>query len=396
MTHHTADPLISVITPCCQHGRFLPAAIESVLSQSRPDVEMLIVDDGSTDNTGEVIETYRKRYPGRVIGLRSERVGQSRARDLAGQEARGRYWVLLDADDMLEPRMVERCLAVFAKEDKVDAVVGNAWVVNEPATRVLTALRHGRIPGWPAVLWANPIGANASVMLRADSVRGVGGLAVQGLSGVEDWDLWTRMIRCGLRFVNIPYYVMRYRQNSGSYSRRALDMLTAKFSLFEICARDDPRLRGRPNVGPPIDAAFHARLRNNGVFHALGIVVARGEPLAQWQEIADHLAPTGLVAEECTRAFVNGLWHGSVMLSYDVRPRVRSGADAIRDVLRRRLPEAAAGEVSRALTAAGMKLRDPEWKKMLKSAWGLVVGQRLAVSAALARRRLRSRPADMR
>src|SRR5687768_14974485 len=100
--------LISVVIPCYNRARFLPEAVETVLDQTYPNSEIVVVDDGSTDNTAEVV----KGYP-RVRYLRQHQQGPSAARNTGLRACRGQYVVFLDADDRLLPNHCEISLRAF-------------------------------------------------------------------------------------------------------------------------------------------------------------------------------------------------------------------------------------------------------------------------------------------
>src|SRR5215211_9350661 len=100
--------LVSVVIPCYNQAHFLGEAIESVLSQSYRNFEILVVDDGSTDNTSEVASRYE-----RVRIVRQENRGLSGARNRGLREAKGEYVVFLDADDRLLPGALEASLGCF-------------------------------------------------------------------------------------------------------------------------------------------------------------------------------------------------------------------------------------------------------------------------------------------
>src|SRR5918994_3621037 len=99
----TGAALVTVVIPCYNQAHFLGEAIESVLSQSYPNFEILVVDDGSTDDTSEVAG----RYPQQVRLIRQENRGLAGARNTGIGHARGEYLVFLDADDRLLPEALE-------------------------------------------------------------------------------------------------------------------------------------------------------------------------------------------------------------------------------------------------------------------------------------------------
>ncbi len=102
------SPLLSVIIPAYNYARVLPRAVESILSQAGADVELWVIDDGSSDDTQAVFETLIARYGGRFQGVRQENAGPSAARNHGVRLAGGHYILLLDADDELVPGMLPR------------------------------------------------------------------------------------------------------------------------------------------------------------------------------------------------------------------------------------------------------------------------------------------------
>ena len=114
------QPLVSVVIPCFNHGRFLPEAIESVLAQTYPWIEILVVDDGSTDNTREVAAQYpHVRY------VYQHNQGLSAARNTGIRHSTGDFLVFLDADDLLYPGAIA-CNVGYMQEQQDAAFVSGA------------------------------------------------------------------------------------------------------------------------------------------------------------------------------------------------------------------------------------------------------------------------------
>ena len=142
-------PRVSVVTIFLDSERFLQEAIESVLAQSSTDWELLLIDDGSTDGSTALAQTYAAQYPGRVRyfdhpGHRN--VGKSTSRNLGIREARGEYVTFLDADDVLLPDKLERQTRLLAAHPEAAMVYGRteywfSW------TGELRARRRDFIPG---------------------------------------------------------------------------------------------------------------------------------------------------------------------------------------------------------------------------------------------------------
>jgi glycosyltransferase involved in cell wall biosynthesis len=121
------SPLVSVVIPCFNHGRYLSEAVQSALGQTYPSVEVVVVDDGSSDNTAEVAQSFPEvRYLLRARG------GLAAARNAGLQASQGAYLVFLDADDRLLPNAVEVGLAAFAQRPHCGFVYGaHRWITIE-------------------------------------------------------------------------------------------------------------------------------------------------------------------------------------------------------------------------------------------------------------------------
>src|SRR5215212_6403385 len=131
MTQRWRDgqPLVTVVIPCYNQAHFLGEAIESVLSQSYPHGELIVVDDGSTDETSEVAS----RYEGARL-IRQENRGLAGARNRGLGEAKGEYVVFLDADDRLLPGALEASLGCFEAHPECAFVSGTSRPIAEDGT----------------------------------------------------------------------------------------------------------------------------------------------------------------------------------------------------------------------------------------------------------------------
>lgn len=302
----TPPPRISVLTPCWNHGAAVGRAIESVLAQDGADWEIVLIDDGSTDDSGAVLEGWAARHPGHIRALRQENRGQAHARQAGLSQAHGEFIVQLDADDWLEPGMFARCLAAFERDPAAETVVGDAWRVHAVGGRERRErFNQARIVGWPEVLEYNPYGALGAIMTRRAAIERVGGLCVEGVPGCEDWDLWVRQTRAGLRFVSLGEPVACYRQAETAWSRRAEVMLEGALNVLDRAGRPDPRLEGRA-AASPIDGAEVDRLANLQVFHALGLACGAGAGSAVRRALLGRCRPGPIDPDEATERFVWG------------------------------------------------------------------------------------------
>ncbi len=226
-------PLVSVVVPNYNYGRFLPRALESVFAQTYSDVEVLVVDDGSTDDSLEVM----RRYDGRIRSISQPNGGVSRARNLGVRESRGELIAFLDSDDWwLEEKLAKEVALLesggfgmvytglrFVSEDGdvrgeiTDGLSG--WVLKELA--LLTK------PGVPA--------SGSSALIRRECFDEVGPFD-PALSTSADWDLWRR-IACRYAIGMVREPLTSYRLHPASMHRDVelfeRDMLFAFQKMFE-------------------------------------------------------------------------------------------------------------------------------------------------------------------
>lgn len=197
-------PLVSIVIPCYNQSHFLGEAIKSLLNQTYGNIEIIVVDDGSSDRTREVALGFSDvRY------IRQRNQGLSAARNTGIGKGRGRYMVFLDADDRLLPSAIESGLNCFRKHEDCAFVFGTHTYIKSdgssyqfteiPKTElnlILAQLRREGINGdhYCALLHGNYIGMHASVMYRRDLLEYFGGFDTS-LNACEDYDLYLRITK---------------------------------------------------------------------------------------------------------------------------------------------------------------------------------------------------------
>jgi glycosyltransferase involved in cell wall biosynthesis len=182
-------PLVSIIIPCYRQGRFLGEAIESVLNQTHHNHEIIVVDDGSPDNTSQIA----LRYAG-VRLIRQENQGLSAARNGGIRESHGEFLVFLDADDRLLPRALESGLTCMAQRPESELVFGRYRVIIEDGSPsgVISDLCAGDL--YLGLLARNCIGPVAPVMFRREVFDKAGGFNTS-ISAASDYDIYLRIAR---------------------------------------------------------------------------------------------------------------------------------------------------------------------------------------------------------
>jgi glycosyltransferase involved in cell wall biosynthesis len=207
-------PLVSIVVPVFEpHPRFFRQAIESLLAQTVTGLEVIVVEDPSARSGKEMlagIDDDRLRY-----FVNSERTSLPRQHNRALAETRGQFICRFDADDVCEPRRVERELAFLRSHPDVD-VVGSALTVIDEHDAVVGQRRypagHGEILA--AMHRFNPV-ANSSVMFRREVYERFGGWRDSELPA-QDYEWYSRLAAGGVRFANLPEPLVRYRLHGES------------------------------------------------------------------------------------------------------------------------------------------------------------------------------------
>jgi glycosyltransferase involved in cell wall biosynthesis len=237
--------VISCVMAAYNTAGTILAAVESVLGQTWTDLELIIVDDGSTDETWSVLAGIRDA---RVVMLRQPHSGPSTARNRALAQARGEFVASIDADDIWLPRKLE--LQARALRERTDAAVAYGWTdcVDadlRPAGTDERPTFEGNV--LEALLCRNFIFCGSNTLIRRAALQEVGGFD-ETLEAAEDWELHTRLA-AGHAFVAVPEVVVWYRRSPRSLSSRfwlmERNFLAASGKVFAAVAPDLRRLEGR-------------------------------------------------------------------------------------------------------------------------------------------------------
>jgi glycosyltransferase involved in cell wall biosynthesis len=208
----TSNELISVMIGAYNAGPYLGEAIDSVFAQTHRPLELIVVDDGSEDGTGEVAQKYGER----LHYVRQERGGSGAARNRAAELARGDYFAFLDADDRFTPNKLELQLAALCADPQLDMVFGHVreFVSPELAPDIRAQIRE------PSVVapWLAP---NLMLARRASFDR-VGPFATDLRVGVTvDW--FARAQEARLTSLVLPEVVLERRLHAGNNGIRERD-----------------------------------------------------------------------------------------------------------------------------------------------------------------------------
>jgi glycosyltransferase involved in cell wall biosynthesis len=203
---------VSVVIPCFNHGEFLPEAVASAANLRECDIELVVVDDGSTDERTRM-EMDRLAVTDGIRVIRQGNKGLAAARNAGIQASRGEYILPLDADNRLRPG-IEQGIRILESNPQVGVVYGDAEYFGASKGRsIVGRFEVGRL------LFQNYIDACA-LYRRAVWEQNGGYDGTMPVQGFEDWDFWLGALERGWQFAYVPEVLFDYRQAAGSMITR--------------------------------------------------------------------------------------------------------------------------------------------------------------------------------
>jgi glycosyltransferase involved in cell wall biosynthesis len=260
-------PVVSVVIPCFNSLRYLPATVDSVLAQTHGDLEVVLVDDGGSDDlAGWVAGSDQER----VRLVRQDNAGPSAARNRGVAESRAELIAFLDSDDLWEPEFLERLLPRL--DDPAVGLVYSGWDVidadGRPNGRATVSTWEGDV--WERFVTRNPVACSGVVLPRSVFVD-VGGFEVNRDRfpiDVEDWELWVR-IAAAHRVAAVPEVLCHHRRHDANSSSNP-ESLDAAYRHF-------------------LDTVFAGVSAERAALRPLA--TARAEIILGWQSLADRRDP---------------------------------------------------------------------------------------------------------
>ena len=209
-------PKVSIVIPAYNAMRFLPQTVESALTQTWRDFELLVVDDGSSDDTRAWVAQH---LDARVRLVRQNHGGTARARNRGISEARGDYIAFLDADDLWNPTKLEKQVACLEARPDVGLVHTAIRYIDENGSEIGQVLRsEGNGDVWEQVVLHMLVRCGSTPLIRRACFSEVG-VFDPGLEFAEDWDMWIR-IAADFHFAVLDEPLVAYRQHRANITRR--------------------------------------------------------------------------------------------------------------------------------------------------------------------------------
>jgi glycosyltransferase involved in cell wall biosynthesis len=261
---------VSAVIPTYNRSALLVEAVESALAQRRPPDEILVIDDGSQDDTAARMATYGDR----VRYVRQANAGPSAARNHGFRLARGEFLALLDSDDLWTPDRLERQLEVLQRHPETDVVFGREvlfsagqadrdWNLHDPEVRRALRETNGPLAGALSLLVRENVVPTSTALFRRTLLERAG-LIDESLRQAEDWDLWLRFALAGARFAHVPAPLCRRRMHDSNLIHDQEARMQATLAVLE---------RHLPNLG---DLRPAAERRCSELAYDLGSLRLRG------------------------------------------------------------------------------------------------------------------------
>jgi glycosyltransferase involved in cell wall biosynthesis len=227
----SSKPIFSVLLPTYNHGCFLRESIESVLRQTESSFELIVVDNGSTDHTPDVLDAI---LDNRIVRLKvQDNAGPSPALNMAYEHSRGRYLCFFTGDDLMMPQKLAQQRAYLDSHTHVDVL--GTWI--ELADSSGTKISGHSMESWmnqnpdfnqtSTWIWNNPMAA-PTLVFRRSVFEKIGGFA-PSLMYIQDWDFLIRCHASGLNIECLPQTLLRYRVHTSNLSSQSSGRLTTEY-----------------------------------------------------------------------------------------------------------------------------------------------------------------------
>jgi glycosyltransferase involved in cell wall biosynthesis len=222
------SPEISVIIPAYNQAEYVSQAIQSVLAQTNPNFELVVVNDGSTDETLQILSKFQDQ---RIRVISQPNRGLAAARNTGIRESTAPLIALLDSDDCFMPDKLAVQSEYLLQHPEIGMVGGGIQIVNHKGKILKKINKEPDSLNLLGFLFANPF-VPSSIMIRRQWFNRVG-IFDETLRACEDWDMWLRIGYSGCLFAWIDYPLVEYRQHQGQMTQEPERMQKAIFTVLD-------------------------------------------------------------------------------------------------------------------------------------------------------------------
>lgn len=212
---------VSIIIPNYNYGMYVSQAIRSALNQTIRPFEVIVVDDGSTDNSTEVI----KKYPVRLLKQKNQ--GVVEAKNNGFHNSKGRFVLFLDADDILQPNAIEEYLKKYQKDKSKGFIYSDMKYFGAEAGKLkakefnIRQLRKGNY-------------IHNSALIKREAFEAIGGYHQRMVGGYEDWDLYISLVEQGYKGEYVSKPLLNYRRHKSALSRNVIEQKKALELIYDV------------------------------------------------------------------------------------------------------------------------------------------------------------------
>lgn len=274
-----ASPKISVIVTAHNYAEYLEEALDSVLDQTFDDFELVVVDDGSTDETPEILRKYSYEYPDTVRVIMLDGIGLAGACNRGIEVAKGEYIIRLDADDYFDENTLTIESSYLDANPGVDLIYPDYYTVDKHG-EIINHVRLPKVGEDVKLLDRSPLAAGA--MYRKEAWEAIGRYN-ESLSYQEDYDFWIKFIaEFDVHNVNLP--LMYYRQHGSSMSTNFSERMNARRDVKQEFVEQNIEL-GEINVLGVIPARRESRVdppEPGKSIENLALAEIEGRPLVEY------------------------------------------------------------------------------------------------------------------
>lgn len=226
------DPLISVIIPCYNHQEFIEETVNSVMKSNHSEIEIIVVNDGSTDNSEQVITSLQQRYSN-LRYYYQQNAGPAAARNQGIKMAKGKYILPLDADDLISTEYIKEALQLLENDSTIKLVYCEAEFFGEKKGKWhLKTFSHESLAKDNMIF--------CSAIYRKADWKKVGGYDERMTWGWEDWEFWISLLKNGGKVKKLPFVGFKYRIRKKSRrkstnkdsKRKTIQLINSKHSEF--------------------------------------------------------------------------------------------------------------------------------------------------------------------
>lgn len=234
---NSTQPLVSIIISCYNHQDYITQCIESVVHQTYGNIELIVIDDGSSDNSADILEKLSQKY--NFFFERQKNMGLTRTLNKALLKAQGKYIAPIGSDDILMLDKTEKQVSFLEAHENISVVGGNILCIDDQGLikqkQRITAYHEADFN--TVFLTPKQIPAAPTVMIRAIVLRAVDGFSTD--SNLEDLDLWLKITHAGYTIAVMNDIFAYYREHS-SNSYKNYQFMTESLMQIYSNYKDEP------------------------------------------------------------------------------------------------------------------------------------------------------------